>query len=182
MSFDNANEIVPGFWIGNYKSAHDVDFLHKNGISVIVNCTPDIPFVNELVEPQELMILSKLDLYRLSVYDSLQESDIRLMEMYLPMVIPFLHQKYIKQNKNVLVHCRAGKMRSGIVGLSFLYFMCKYGHTKKWSHPNSKRLSCIEIGNTEMDITNYLLTKRPKIFGYGLRNNFRDSFRKFFRV
>lgn len=182
MSFENANEIIPGFWIGNYKSAHNLDFLHKNNINVIVNCTPDIPFINELVDPELMMILGKIDLYRLSVYDSLMERDIKLMELYFSFILPYLHQKYITENKNVLVHCRAGKMRSGVVGLSFLYFICNYTNKSKWAHPNTKRVECQKIGKTESSITSYLLTKRPKIFGYGLRNNFRQSFRRFFRV
>ena len=176
---ENANEIIPGFWIGNYKAAHDFNFLHDNNIQAIVNCTPDIPYISEMIEPEQLMILSPLDTYRISVYDSLKERDIRLMEMYLPLVIPWVYNQYIKKNKNVLVHCRAGKMRSGIVGLSFLYFMKNYAQrVKRFRHPNNGRVP--SIGHTERQITDHMLSKRPKIFGYGLRNNFRDSFLKFF--
>jgi hypothetical protein len=181
-SNDNANEIIPGFWIGNYKSAHDIDFLRENSIQAIVNCTPDIPYISELIEPEELMTLQSLYGYRIPVYDSLQERDIRLMELYLPLVIPWIYHKYIKEGKNILVHCRAGKMRSGVVGLSFLYFMNNYAKkSKKYSHPNNGRVSK-SVGKTEREITDHMLSKRPKIFGYGLRNNFRDSFIKFFGI
>ena len=57
----NANEILPGLWVGNYQSAYDTQFLKSNNISVIVNCTKDIPFLDEF----------SFSCYRVPVDDSL---------------------------------------------------------------------------------------------------------------
>jgi hypothetical protein len=182
--FSQKNEIVPGLWIGDYHSAHDFNFLKDNNIKVIVNCTADIPYITDILNPDSLMILEPLDLYRIPVYDSLQEIDFVKMEYYLQLILPFLFDKYIKENKNVLIHCRAGKMRSGCVGLSFLYFLTNFYRIPRFNHPNiQKRIpNTLGLGHTEQQITSFMLKRRPKIFGYGLRNNFRISFLRFFKL
>ena len=180
--FDDKNEIVPGLWIGNYHSAHDFNFLRDKNIKVIINCTVDIPFISDIIEPDQLMLLEPLDIFRIPVQDSLQERDFIKMEYYLQLVLPYLFHKYIKENKNVLIHCRAGKMRSGCVGLSFLYFLRNYHLIPRYNHPNIEARLPEKLGYNERQITNWMLRKRPQIFGYGLRNNFRSSFLRFFKL
>jgi Dual specificity phosphatase, catalytic domain len=175
--FDDVNEIIPGLWIGNYHSAHDFDFLRNHNIKVIVNCTVDIPFISDNIKPDKLLLLEPLNTLRIPVEDSLKERDFIKMEYYLQLVLPYLFNHYIKQGKNTLIHCRAGKMRSGCVGLSFLYFLRNY----KQDHPSVEGRVPEKMGKSEKQITNWMLRKRPQIFGYGFRNNFRPSFLRFFK-
>ena len=44
----DVDQIIPGLWLGNYKSALDKSFLKAKGISIIINCTPNKPFITEM--------------------------------------------------------------------------------------------------------------------------------------
>lgn len=121
--FENVNNIIPGddnvnkgpkfnnivsgqIWLGNMKSALNPQFLKDNNISVIINCSVDIPFIFDITDPHEFGI-SELETFRIPVYDSLLEDDIRIMEQYLSKVLPFLLKKLLKEKKNILIHCHA---------------------------------------------------------------------------
>jgi protein tyrosine/serine phosphatase len=174
----SVDEIIPGLWLGNYKSAIDLDFLKKNNIKFIVNCTPNTPFYNEIYSNQDLKELHKIDTYRIPVNDSLLERDFILMEQYFKIVIPILVKKYT-QKKNILVHCHAGKQRSAIVVAALLKVLLdsqlitienittKYNKTQQ--HQFNK-------------ISEYLLQKRSQVFTYGLRINFEPTYKRFFKI
>ena len=51
----NVTEIIPGLWLGNHQSAIDIDFLKKNNINFILNCTPNTPFFNEIHSKKSLI-------------------------------------------------------------------------------------------------------------------------------
>jgi len=117
--FDNVNNIIPGddnintgdivsgqIWLGNMKAALDPKFIKENKISVIINASVDIPFIFDVIDPAEYGI-SKLETYRIPVYDSLLEHDIYIMEQYLHKVLQFLLKKLLKEKKNILIHCHA---------------------------------------------------------------------------
>lgn len=117
---ENANLIIKksdingNLWLGNMKAALDLNFLVDNNISVIVNCSPDIPYVVDLLDPEMLCRQNKnhcglrqLETMRIPVFDSLLPHDIYLMEQYLPHVLPFIIKKLYKEKKNVLIHCHA---------------------------------------------------------------------------
>lgn len=119
---ENANlifkksEINGNLWLGNMKAALDLDFLVDNNISVIINVSPDIPYIFDIIDPEMLCKQNKnycglrqLDTMRIPVFDSLLPHDIYLMEQYLPQVLPYIIQKLYKERKNVLVHCHAKK-------------------------------------------------------------------------
>jgi hypothetical protein len=181
--FNQKNEIIPGLWIGDYHSAHDFDFLKNNDIKVVINCTVDIPYITDILDPDKLITLEPLELYRIPVYDSLQEIDFIKMEYYLEKIIPILFKVYIEENKHILIHCRAGKMRSGCVGLSFLYFLRNHApNIPRFNHPRLSKILPIDLGYTEHEITSFMLKRRYQLFGYGLRNNFRLSFLRFFKL
>ena len=42
---DDAHQIIPRLWLGNFNSSQDVNFLNRNRVSVVVNCTKDLPFL-----------------------------------------------------------------------------------------------------------------------------------------
>lgn len=162
----SVNEIIPDLWLGNYKTALDVEFLKQANINVIINCTPHIPFADEKI----LRDLG-IEIHRIPVNDSLLEKDIILMEEYFKTIIPLLLQRYTVENKKILVHCHAGKQRSAIVVAALLKVL------------DDKHL--ININKTSDQYTsiyNYLLEKRPQVFTYGLRVNFEKSYKRFFKV
>jgi len=163
----SVNEILPNLWLGNYKTAHDINFLKENKINLILNCTPDISFIDEKII-EEL----KIETYRIPVNDSLLEKDIILMEDYLKIFIPLLFNKYIVEKKNILIHCHAGKQRSAIVVAALLKVLIDKQLIKLTNRTNDQFTS----------IYNYLLEKRPQVFTYGLRVNFEKSYKRFFKL
>ncbi len=170
--FSHANEILPGLWLGDYTSALDSTFIDDNKIDVVVNCTPDKPFISELQASRPI------ETVRLTVYDSLLERDFILMEDYFKFIIPFLIQRYVKEQKNILIHCHAGKQRSGIVVAAFLYKLI----ITEYLSPQAINLTYATCSKEQLasNIVSYMLTKRPQVFTYGFRINFIRSFRRFF--
>ena len=107
---DNANLIIPRLWLGNFESSQNLDFLKKNRITVIVNCSKDLPFL-------ELPGVYK---YRVPVHDNLKQEEIIAMIGWIQKIVPLLDEHYQK-GRSILIHCAAGMQRSAIVMLSYLY-------------------------------------------------------------
>lgn len=97
-----ANEIIPGLWLGNRRASEDSEFLQKNNIHVVFNCTKDLPF-SPIISPQGR--------YRIPVHDNLEEEEIANMERWSKEIVYKLLQEY-KSGKAILVHCMAGMQRS----------------------------------------------------------------------
>jgi predicted protein tyrosine phosphatase len=106
-----ADLITPNLWLGNIIASQDEDFLKKNGIQAVFNCTKNIPFVNSV--PRK---------YRLAVDDNLQEEEIRNMEHWSIEAVYKLTQEV--RNGPVLVHCHAGMQRSA--SLVAMYLIANY--------------------------------------------------------
>ena len=107
-----ANEIVPGIWLGNRVAAADVDFLREKKIKAVFNCTKDLPFEKSV--PRQ---------YRVPVDDSLQEPDIRNLELWsYEIVYKIAHElrRAHQEGGAVLVHCAAGMQRSAASVAMFL--------------------------------------------------------------
>lgn len=185
----SVNEIIPNLWLGNYKTALDVDFLLDNKINMIINCTPNTPFINDLVndklksekynniDPINLCSIYNIETFRIPVNDSLLERDIILMEHYFKIIIPLLLKKYTTEKKNILIHCHAGKQRSAIVVTALLKVLLDNNYIELPEIPTSQ----CQITQYK-NIYNYLLTKRPQVFSYGFRINFEKSFKRFFNI
>lgn len=174
---NDADEIIPGLWLANYKPGLDIDFLKKNNIDVIINCTPDIPFYNEIFDEKDISQLKKMETFRISVYDSLLEKDILLMEQYFKYILPFMVKKYIDEKKKILIHCRAGAQRSAIVVAAFLKILLDKNLVQIPDIPptnNPKKQYKL--------IYNFMLSKRPRVFTYGFRVNFDKAYKRFFHL
>jgi dual specificity phosphatase 12 len=104
---NDADLIIPGLWLGNAKAAMDDNFLKKNSIQTVFNCTKDQPF-NSSIKRR----------YRVPVDDNLKEEEIRNLELWSYEII----YKLTKEHKqgNVLVHCYAGMQRSAAVVAMYL--------------------------------------------------------------
>jgi protein tyrosine phosphatase len=158
-SFD---EIIPGLWLGDINSSHNIKFLKDNNITIVINCTKDIPYVN----------VPGVSFYRIPVDDSLKHEDILLMEKSLPDVLEFLIYTHKQNSRNILIHCFAGVQRSAIVTLSYL-FLLKMAENYK----NGIREDKEKVAN---DILKYIIQKRPQAFFGGHHINFKPSFERYF--
>jgi protein tyrosine/serine phosphatase len=173
----SVDEIIPNIWLGNYRAAIDLDFLRKNKINFILNCTPNTPLFNEIYTREELKKLQKIETYRIPVDDSLMEKDFILMEKYFKIIIPLLLRKYTIEKKRILIHCHAGKQRSAIVVAALLKVLLDKQHLKL---PEIPKTNCPK--EQFRNIYNYLLEKRPQVFTYGLRINFEPTYQRFFKI
>lgn len=174
--YNNVDEIIPGVWLGNYKSAIDLNFLKSNNINFIVNCTKDKPFYTEVYNN----IVSNnsktlIDTYRIPVNDSLLECDIIIMEKYFRIIIPLLMKKYIK-GERILIHCHAGKQRSAIVVAALLKSLLDRGYIIL-DIPESK-----DKTDQFYNICDYISKKRSQVFTHGLRINFDRSYKRFYEI
>jgi hypothetical protein len=172
--FSPVNEIIPGIWLGNSDAAVDHNFITDNKIDIVVNCTPNIPFIIDTLDQPALMTLHTITPIRIPVYDSLLEKDIILMEQYLKIIIPYLYKQYTTEHKRILIHCYAGKQRSGIVVAALLYMLHRH-----------QQIDCLKVdGRTDIEsaLFNYILSKRPQAFTYGFRINFLKSFQRFYGI
>lgn len=99
----NAHEIIPRLWLGNIRAATDTDFLHQQNISVVFNCTKDLPFA-----------LTSSAKYRLPVDDNLQPVEINNMELWAPETVMLVVKEY-NRGSHILIHCAAGMQRSAAI-------------------------------------------------------------------
>jgi hypothetical protein len=96
----NAHEIIPRLWLGNVKASMDEDFIRKNNITVVFNCTKNLAF-SPIIPIQ----------YRVPVDDNLEEEEIRNMELWSSEIAFKMIREYVKGHV-ILVHCMAGMQRS----------------------------------------------------------------------
>ena len=158
--FAGASQIIPRLFISDSESSVDYNFIIKNNISLIVNCTPDEPFINS----------TSITYIRIPVYDSLLERDLVLMEQYLKVLLQRIIDEYIINNKTVLIHCRRGKQRSCIVVAAMLYEMIR----QNLINPEVIGLPMNKLTKKELAdyIIAFIVTKRPQAFTFGYRVNF----------
>ena len=112
---EDANEILPRIWLGNARASMDEDFIRKNNINVVFNCTKNLPF--------SPIIPIK---YRIPVDDNLQEEEIRNMELWSSEIAFKILGEYTAGHR-ILVHCMAGMQRSA-ASMAFFLIVLKNIH------------------------------------------------------
>jgi protein tyrosine/serine phosphatase len=185
----SVNRILPNLWLGNYKSALDIDFLLDNKIDMIVNCTSNIPTIHEVINNKlkkqkynninsfDLCSIHNIETFRIPVNDSLLEKDFIIMENYFKIIVPLLLRKYTVENKKILIHCHAGKQRSCIVVAALIKVLLDHKYVELNEIPQSN-CQLTQFKN----ICNYIRTKRPQVFTYGFRINFESSYKNYFNI
>jgi predicted protein tyrosine phosphatase len=108
----DAHEIIPRLWLGNANASMDHDFLTKNGVQVVFNCTKNLPFSS--IVPIK---------FRIPVDDNLREEEIRNMELWSTEIAFKIMAEYT-EGRTILVHCAAGMQRSAAsVAFMLIAFM-----------------------------------------------------------
>ena len=123
----NANEIVPRVWLGNRFAAMDEKWLKENNVSVIFNCTKDLPFHPSMTTR-----------YRVPVDDNLEPAEINNMTRWSPEIAYKVLREY-KAGKTILIHCAAGMQRSAAVMTIFLITLTGETAPVLMSHIRRKR-------------------------------------------
>ena len=121
-------EIIPNLWLGNILIAKSNKFFIENNITVVVNCSKDIPFYHNHTTN-----------YRIAVDDNLKKEEIDKFYEYLPKIIPIVHNHLLK-NDRVLVHCYAGKQRSASIVCCYLLTYGDMDFKKSIESIKTKRL------------------------------------------
>ena len=124
---DNATLILPRLWLGNKKAAADTSFLRANNVSVVFNCTKELPFDS-----------SVLRRYRVPVDDNLEPAEIDNMLKWSPEIIYKVIAEY-KRGNTILVHCHAGMQRSAAVVAMMLVALFKKPVDEVVAYIRSKR-------------------------------------------
>jgi hypothetical protein len=180
---NEVDEIIPRLWLGDANAALDTDFLLKNNINYIVNCTQTVPVIHDTLNKKDLSLddikqLCKIDTFRIPVNDSLLEKDFILMEQYFKIILPLLLRKYTIEKKNILIHCFAGKQRSAIVVAAFLKIL----NDNKYIHLTDIPKNNIEKSVQFQTICNFMLSKRIQVFTYGYKINFIKTYKRYFNI
>jgi protein-tyrosine phosphatase len=127
LSMDNAHEIIPRLWLGNFNASQDERFLKEKGIEAVFNCTKDLPFHPSVKRR-----------YRVPVDDNLQETEIRNLELWSYEIVYKLNTEY-KEGHSILVHCAAGMQRSPAVIAMFLIGIAGMTHEQAILFIQSRR-------------------------------------------
>ena len=88
----NADEIIPRVWLGNRFAALDEEWLTKQKIDTVFNCSKDLPF-HPFIKNR----------YRIPVDDNLEAVEINNMTKWSPEIAYKILREY-KEGKNILIH------------------------------------------------------------------------------
>jgi hypothetical protein len=166
--------------LGDSNCALDPKFISDNGIEVIINCTPNVAFLTDQCSEADLLVHHKLENLRLPVYDSQLEKDFLLMQHYFTFILPYLFDKYTKENKTILIHCFAGKQRSAILVAALLKLLLDANYPMELQIEDANE--SLSQSEQLQIISDFIRSKRPQAFTFGYRTNFRKTYERFFNI
>lgn len=159
------HQVIPNLFIGSVEASTDFDFIQKQNISIIINCSKDIDnkFSLNLLKPIEYAPQIVQDwlfdnsfyikYYRVGVDDNGKPEEIDNFYKLVKELLPIIEIEYNK-GKCILVHCLAGNQRSAAFVCAFLM------HAKKF---------------TLDEAILFLLEKKPNVFFFGNQINFKKA-------
>jgi len=148
FGYKHYDKINNNIYIGNINTAQNTDFIKNNNISIIINCSKDIPFYyNHTVN------------YRIPVNDDLSTASIVLMTHYLKHLIPIINN-HLNKGEILFIHCRAGMQRSATFLAGLLMYHYKLDKHAVITLIKNKRFVCfLPSGNFNISLdiySNYL--------------------------
>jgi predicted protein tyrosine phosphatase len=123
----NANEILPGLWLGNKAASEDLEWQKAHKITVVFNATKTLPFVNKEAKQ-----------YRIPVDDNLEPREIDNMSSWAAEATYKVVHEY-KVGNNILIHCHAGMQRSAALMAMVLIALTQKPHEQVISYIREKR-------------------------------------------
>jgi protein tyrosine phosphatase len=164
---EDYQEIIPHIFLGGSDGAKDSSFIKNKHISIIVNCTKDIPhhFEPLFLEPiqnapshvQEWIYQHIPTYYRIPVDDNMKDSEINRFYDYSIEFIPTILKHY-QEGKNIFIHCLAGAQRSaGFVAILLM--------------------NILQINMKEA--IDRIVQKRRQAFCFGTQVNFSQAIQKY---
>ena len=105
----NAIEIIPNLWLGNQDDALSYFFLHEKNIQVIINCTPNSPFIQG-----EFHIEKK----RLNIQNSSSYHDNKKIYENFDYIVEYIYQS-LNQNRAVLIHDFDGRQSAPTIIVAY---------------------------------------------------------------
>ena len=104
MIYDN------NIYLGYYNNSFDTNFILKNNIKLIINCSKNIPFYFDVND--------NIKKIRISINDDISKSYYQLYDN-LNYITNTIH-KYTSNNNNVLIYCKKGKQLSTTIYAAYL--------------------------------------------------------------
>lgn len=145
---NNVSEIIPGLWIGDRRSASDRTFLSNKRISIVLNCSTDIPFVDyNKIKLNIKKVRIKIKSPNSEVNDREISRCNKLFYKYLENTLSFLYNNLELENKNILIYCNTGNIISVAFATAYLI---QYGKITKGS-----ALKCIRSKRNDAPTNNY---------------------------
>lgn len=120
-TFENdVDLILPNLWLGNWRSAMNINFLKRYNIKYIVNVTTEIPCAFAGTGPGTG---TRVRYYHLKINRKRCENNLSFspqqMDLKIDQAADFIRNGLL-QNKGVLVHCHKGHHRSASIVLAYL--------------------------------------------------------------
>ena len=132
-------------YLGDMISSTDYNFLKNNNISVIINCTNDLPFIKDI----------NFKKYRCGINDITLNSE-KENKLYKEKINYFLEKinENLNDNKNILIHCRNGMQRSATMVAAYLIKYNNFTKNEALSYVKNKRWVSFKPVNLFNDLLN----------------------------
>jgi hypothetical protein len=136
-----ANEIIPGLYLGNINSVYDKNKLKELGITHVVSVLAgfDPPYPNDF----NYLVLNALDTTNTNLLNVFGSSN------------DFIEEAF-QDNGKVLIHCMAGRSRSATILAAYLI--------KTFALPINKTVDAIKVKRPIVEPNKYFMTQLAEYY------------------